>query len=187
MIDHDGLYHQLYAHPAMMADLLREFVSEAWIEDFELHRLEPVKTKFQLPGLPKRTSDIIWRVPTRSGSEVYLLVLLEFQSAAGSCHDAPECRERSEWGPVSRDGYARQFAGGSNHVTDSYGGLERSETTGMAAGRAPGRTPGRGADRGAEGRSDHAPAASPTAIRAVARVGVREGRICGSDHVGEMG
>lgn len=80
MTDHDGIYHQLYEHPAMMADLLREFVDEPWLEDFDLTSMEPVKTKFHVPGLPKRTSDVIWRIPTRSGSDVYLLVLLEFQS-----------------------------------------------------------------------------------------------------------
>ncbi|MBF0142050.1 MAG: Rpn family recombination-promoting nuclease/putative transposase [Magnetococcales bacterium] len=72
MSDHDGLYHQLYAHPAMMADLLREFVAEPWVADFDLDRMEPVKTKFHIPGLPKRTGDIIWRASTRAGSDIYL-------------------------------------------------------------------------------------------------------------------
>ncbi|MBF0134623.1 MAG: Rpn family recombination-promoting nuclease/putative transposase [Magnetococcus sp. DMHC-1] len=80
MTDHDGLYHQLYEHPAMMADLMQQFVTEPWVQDLDLARMEPVKTKFQVPGLPKRTSDIIWRIPTKSGSDVYLLVLLELQS-----------------------------------------------------------------------------------------------------------
>ncbi|MBF0173705.1 MAG: Rpn family recombination-promoting nuclease/putative transposase [Magnetococcales bacterium] len=80
MMDHDGLYHQLYAHPPMMADLLRQFVDESWVAGLDLAHMEPVKAKFHVPGLPKRESDVIWRIPLHSGSELYLLVLLEFQS-----------------------------------------------------------------------------------------------------------
>ncbi|MEO5328196.1 MAG: Rpn family recombination-promoting nuclease/putative transposase, partial [Magnetococcus sp. THC-1_WYH] len=80
MTDHDGLYHQLYSHPQMMADLVRQFVSEPWVADLDLDRMEPVKSKFHVPGLPKRESDVIWRIPLRSGADVYLLFMLEFQS-----------------------------------------------------------------------------------------------------------
>ncbi|MBF0136407.1 MAG: Rpn family recombination-promoting nuclease/putative transposase [Magnetococcales bacterium] len=80
MTDHDGIYHELYSNPHMMADLLRQFVTEPWIQNLDLAKMEPVKTKFHVPGLPKRTSDVIWRIPARSESDVYLLVLLEFQS-----------------------------------------------------------------------------------------------------------
>ncbi|MBF0191492.1 MAG: Rpn family recombination-promoting nuclease/putative transposase [Magnetococcales bacterium] len=80
MTDHDGIYHQLYAHPEMMADLLRRFVTEPWVQELDLSRLEPVKTRYQVPGLPERESDIVWQVPMRVGGVVYLLVLLEFQS-----------------------------------------------------------------------------------------------------------
>ncbi|MBF0108539.1 MAG: Rpn family recombination-promoting nuclease/putative transposase [Magnetococcales bacterium] len=78
--DHDGLYHQLYSHPRMMSDLVRQFVNEPWVTDLDLEHMEQVKSKFHVPGLPKRESDVIWRIPLRSGSDVYLLVLLEFQS-----------------------------------------------------------------------------------------------------------
>ncbi len=64
----------------MMADLVRQFVNEPWVSDLDLDHMEPVKSKFHVPGLPKRESDVIWRIPLRPGSDVYLLVLLEFQS-----------------------------------------------------------------------------------------------------------
>ncbi len=78
--DHDGLYHPLFSHPHMMTDLLRQFVAEPLVRDLDLARMEPVKTKFHIPGLPKRESDVVWRIPLRSGSDIYLLVLVEFQS-----------------------------------------------------------------------------------------------------------
>lgn len=78
--DHDGTYHELYSNPHMMADLVRQFVNEPWVEDLDFTHMEPVKTKFHVPGLPKRESDVIWRIPIKGGGDLYLLVLLEFQS-----------------------------------------------------------------------------------------------------------
>ena len=63
-----------------MADLLKQFVTEPWVNDLDFSRMKPVKTKFQVPGLPKRESDVIWQIPLQSGGNLYLLVLLEFQS-----------------------------------------------------------------------------------------------------------
>ncbi|MBF0099252.1 MAG: Rpn family recombination-promoting nuclease/putative transposase [Magnetococcales bacterium] len=80
MTDHDGTYHKLYSNPHMMADLVRQFVNEPWVGDLDFTHMEPVKTKFHVPGLPKRESDVIWRIPIKEGGDIYLLVLLEFQS-----------------------------------------------------------------------------------------------------------
>ncbi|MBF0602507.1 MAG: hypothetical protein HQL07_02295, partial [Nitrospirae bacterium] len=52
MADHDGLYHQLYSHPRMMADLIRQFVNEPWVADLDLDHMEAIKSKFHVPGLP---------------------------------------------------------------------------------------------------------------------------------------
>ncbi|MBF0439634.1 MAG: Rpn family recombination-promoting nuclease/putative transposase [Magnetococcales bacterium] len=78
--DHDGIYHQLYLNPDIMSDLLQKFVSEPWIQDLDLAHMEPIKTKFHVPGLPKRESDVVWQIPIQTGGHVYLLVMLEFQS-----------------------------------------------------------------------------------------------------------
>ncbi|MBF0125534.1 MAG: Rpn family recombination-promoting nuclease/putative transposase, partial [Magnetococcales bacterium] len=78
--DHDGIYHQLYQHPLMLEDLVRQFVTEPWVADLDFSRMEPVKTKYQVPEMPKRESDMVWRIPLRSGGAIYLLLLLEFQS-----------------------------------------------------------------------------------------------------------
>ncbi|MBF0335364.1 MAG: transposase, partial [Alphaproteobacteria bacterium] len=35
MADHDSLYHRLFSHPGMIAQLLRDFVDEPWIGDLD--------------------------------------------------------------------------------------------------------------------------------------------------------
>ena len=80
MTDHDATYHQLYSHPPMVADLVRQFVNEPWVADLDFTQMERVNAKFTVRNLPKRRGDVIWRIPTQSGSFLYLLTLLEFQS-----------------------------------------------------------------------------------------------------------
>jgi hypothetical protein len=78
--DHDALYHRLFSHPGMVAQLLREFVAEPWVGELELDGMERVNAKFHAEDGERRESDVIWRIPLRGGGDAYLLLLLEFQS-----------------------------------------------------------------------------------------------------------
>jgi hypothetical protein len=78
--DHDALYHRLFSHPGMVAQLLREFVDEPWVDELELAGMERISAKFHASGGERRDSDVIWRIPRRDGGDAYLLLLLEFQS-----------------------------------------------------------------------------------------------------------
>ena len=79
--DHDGGYHLLFSHPAMVALLLRTLVDEAFVDELNLDAMERVNVKYQAPGLIKRQGDIVWRIPTNDGeASIYLYLLLEFQS-----------------------------------------------------------------------------------------------------------
>ena len=49
---------------------------------FEQAKLEP--TVHIRPDTARRESDVIWRIPHESGEELYLVVLLEFQSTPKS-------------------------------------------------------------------------------------------------------
>ncbi|MBF0462060.1 MAG: Rpn family recombination-promoting nuclease/putative transposase [Magnetococcales bacterium] len=80
MTDHDDLYHRLYSHPKLVADLMRHFVHEPWVADLDFARMKRVNAKFHVRGIRKREGDLIWRIPTRSKTPLYLLTLLEFQS-----------------------------------------------------------------------------------------------------------
>jgi hypothetical protein len=82
MPDSDSLYHRLFSHPRMVEELVREFVPEALAEDLDFGALQRVNPKFHVGrrSARRRESDVIWRLPTRRGADVYLYLLIEFQS-----------------------------------------------------------------------------------------------------------
>jgi putative YhgA-like transposase len=80
MSDSDSLYHGLFSHPQMVAELVREFVPEALAAGLDFSGLQRVNPKFHVGrrSARRRESDVIWRLPTRGDTDVYLL--FEFQS-----------------------------------------------------------------------------------------------------------
>ena len=80
MTDSDSLYHRLFSHPLMIEGLVREFVPEVLAAGVDFARMERVPAKFHSRTGRRRESDVIWRLPTALGVDVYLYLLLEFQS-----------------------------------------------------------------------------------------------------------
>ncbi len=80
MTDSDSLYHRLFSHPLMVEGLVREFVPEAMAAGIDFSRMEMVPAKFHARRGKRRDGDVIWRLPTRDGPDIYLYILLEFQS-----------------------------------------------------------------------------------------------------------
>jgi hypothetical protein len=80
MGDHDSLYHRLFDHPNMVAELLREFVAGPWLNELDLAGMERINAKFHAETGDRREGDMIWRIPRREGGDTYLVLLLEFQS-----------------------------------------------------------------------------------------------------------
>jgi Putative transposase, YhgA-like/Domain of unknown function (DUF4351) len=81
MADHDSLYHRLFDHPDMVAQLLREFVAGPWLDELDLAGMERLNAKFHAETGDRREGDMIWRIPRRDGGDTYLVLLLEFQSS----------------------------------------------------------------------------------------------------------
>jgi hypothetical protein len=69
MPDHDSLYHRLFSHPFMVAQLLREFVAGARLDDLDLDGMERLNAKFHAETSERRDGDIIWRISPRGGGE----------------------------------------------------------------------------------------------------------------------
>ena len=82
MPDSDSLYHRLFSHPRMVEELVREFVPEALAADLDFSGLQRVNPKFHggRRVSRRRESDVIWRLPTRQGTDIYFYLLIEFQS-----------------------------------------------------------------------------------------------------------
>jgi predicted transposase/invertase (TIGR01784 family) len=78
-MSHDHSYKLLFSHPEMVADLLRGFVHEGWVEQLDFASLEKVSGSYVADDLRDRESDVIWRA--RWGRDwLYVYLLLEFQS-----------------------------------------------------------------------------------------------------------
>ncbi|WP_341645348.1 Rpn family recombination-promoting nuclease/putative transposase [Thauera sp. SDU_THAU2] len=83
---YDGLYKQLFSHPAMVEALLRGFVHEDWVEQIDFSTLEKPNGQYVSEELLQRSDDILWRVqlnlPGGQQAWLYLYLLIEFQSKA---------------------------------------------------------------------------------------------------------
>jgi hypothetical protein len=82
MPDHDSLYRRLFDHPEMVAQLLREFVAGPWLDDLDLEGMTRENATYHAETGDRREGDMVWRIPRRDGGDIYLLLLLEFQSTS---------------------------------------------------------------------------------------------------------
>lgn len=80
MSDHDSLYHRLFSHPLMVEGLVRDFLPDAMAVGVDFGGMGRMAAKFYDRTGQRREGDVIWRLPLHGGSEVYLQLLLEFQS-----------------------------------------------------------------------------------------------------------
>jgi putative YhgA-like transposase len=82
MPESDSLYHRLFSHPRMVEEIVREFVPDALASGLDFSGLQRVNPKFHTARriAQYRESDVIWRLPTHEGADIYLYLLIEFQS-----------------------------------------------------------------------------------------------------------
>jgi len=78
-MDHDHSYELLFCHPEMVADLLRGFVREDWVNNVDFRSLEKVSGSYVAADLREREDDVIWRVRLEQ-DWLYVYLLIEFQS-----------------------------------------------------------------------------------------------------------
>ncbi|MEO5332414.1 MAG: Rpn family recombination-promoting nuclease/putative transposase [Magnetococcus sp. YQC-5] len=79
MTSHDSIYHRFFSHPKMVVDLMRTFLSPDLLAEMDLSRMDRVNVKYDATGI-RREGDVVWRIPTWGGVDLYVLLLLEFQS-----------------------------------------------------------------------------------------------------------
>jgi len=76
---HDSGYKLLFAHAAMVRDLLRGFVPGDWVRALDLTTLEGCSGSYVSDDLRDRADDLIWRL--RWGEDwLYVYLLPECQS-----------------------------------------------------------------------------------------------------------
>ena len=65
----------------MVRDLLRGFAARDWSGDLDLASLTPLPASFVSHDLRQRHGDLVWRVRFKDDRWLYVVLLLEFQSA----------------------------------------------------------------------------------------------------------
>lgn len=82
---HDHSYKLLFSHPEMVADLLRGYIDQPWVEQLDFTTLMRANDSYVSSDLREREDDIIWRVRWRDDERwLYIYLLLEFQSSSDS-------------------------------------------------------------------------------------------------------
>ena len=76
---HDGGYKRLFSNRTIFQQLIQTFVDEPWVKQLDFSQAELVGKSFVDEDYQARESDLIYRVQLH-GRELYLCVLLEFQS-----------------------------------------------------------------------------------------------------------
>ncbi len=76
---HDASYKKIFAHRRSVADLLRGFAGDI-ASHLDFATLERLPASFVSDHLDQHHADMLWKIRTRNGDWLYLLILLEFQS-----------------------------------------------------------------------------------------------------------
>jgi predicted transposase YdaD len=80
MAPHDPSYKLLFSHRDLVADLIRGFVHDDWVAEFDFSTLQRVSEISVSHDLRERDDDMIWRL--RWGERwIYVYLWLEFQSS----------------------------------------------------------------------------------------------------------
>lgn len=69
----------LFSNPEIVKQLLTGFVNEEWINEIEYSSIEKIDKSFVTDEFSKRESDIIYKASFK-GEDIYIFILLEFQS-----------------------------------------------------------------------------------------------------------
>lgn len=79
---HDHAYKLLFSHPEMIADLLRGYVRQPWVEQLDFSTLKRANPEHITGDLREREHDMVWQVKWTGDDErwLYIYLLLEFQS-----------------------------------------------------------------------------------------------------------
>jgi hypothetical protein len=77
--DHDSQYKDLFSNSTLVAELLRSFIAEEFVQHLDFSTLKKVNAHFVTGKYRKREADIIYEMQFKK-NPIYIFLLLEFQS-----------------------------------------------------------------------------------------------------------
>ena len=79
--NHDSAQKDFFSHKQVVADFLRDYVRQPWVESVDLDSLERVNSSYVHESDQQRIGDVVWRLKLQGGGDwVYMYLLLELQS-----------------------------------------------------------------------------------------------------------
>ena len=78
---YDKAYKQLFSNHEIFRELLETFVKLDWVKKIDFSKLEKIDKTFISEEYLKTESDIIYKLKLLDDTEIYIYVLLEFQSS----------------------------------------------------------------------------------------------------------
>ena len=75
------IFKEVFSHPEAAAEFFATFLPKEIVAVLDLSKLEPIKDSFIDPALQEHLSDLIYRVPLKSGKQAYIYALIEHKSA----------------------------------------------------------------------------------------------------------
>jgi predicted transposase/invertase (TIGR01784 family) len=81
MIPHDNAYKNIFSQPEIIADLLKGFVRETWVEQLDFEGFKKESASYVTEHLSTREDDLVWRIRLQGAESewIYVCILLEFQ------------------------------------------------------------------------------------------------------------
>ena len=76
---HDSGYKRLFANRTIFRQLIETFVPETWVRELDFDSCETLDKSFVSDHYKETESDLVYKVKFH-GRDVYLVILLEFQS-----------------------------------------------------------------------------------------------------------
>ncbi|MDR0564119.1 MAG: Rpn family recombination-promoting nuclease/putative transposase, partial [Azoarcus sp.] len=80
MPSHDCDYKQLFSHPRMVHELLRDWMPGEWVKEADFSTLEHINASYVAENQKQRHDDMVWRLRVGGDRWLWVYLLLEFQS-----------------------------------------------------------------------------------------------------------
>ena len=80
-INHDSAQKDFFSHKQVVADFLRDYVQQPWVDSVDFDSLERVNSSYVHESDQQRIGDVVWRLKLQGSDDwVYMYLLLELQS-----------------------------------------------------------------------------------------------------------
>lgn len=79
---YNDAFIEIFSHVRFVKSLLQDFVHEHWVSLIDFSRMKVTKSQFTGISEDKREADLLLNFPTKQNTDIFIFILLEFQSTS---------------------------------------------------------------------------------------------------------